>query len=73
MTRTIEATFDGEVLRPTETLDIAPQSKVWITVETSDKTKPLSFLDAAVAASIEGPVDWSENLEAYLYGGKSAD
>ena len=36
MTRTIEATFDGEVLLLDEPLDLEPNTRVRVTIETSD-------------------------------------
>ena len=36
MTRTIEATFDGEVLLLDEPLDLKPNTRVRVTIETSD-------------------------------------
>lgn len=30
-----------------------------------------SFIDTALALNLDGPPDWSENLEEYLYGDKS--
>lgn len=35
MTRTLEATFDGSVLRPDEPLDLKPNTRVRVTIETS--------------------------------------
>ena len=33
-------------------------------------SKPGSFLDTALTLRLEGPPDWSENLDDYLYGDK---
>jgi predicted DNA-binding antitoxin AbrB/MazE fold protein len=70
MTRTMTATFDGEVLRPDEPVDLEPNTKVRITIEASEPPaeKTLSFLDTAAALNLEGPSDWSERFEEYLYG-----
>lgn len=64
MTKTLEAVFDGEVFRPDEPLDLAPDTRVRLTVETSDEpqTQPASFLRTARALNLEGPSDWSERL-----------
>jgi hypothetical protein len=32
--------------------------------------EPYSFLKFAMSLNLEGPKDWSENLDDYLYGGK---
>jgi predicted DNA-binding antitoxin AbrB/MazE fold protein len=62
MTRTMTATFDGEVLRPDEPVDLEPNTKVRITIEASEPLteKTLSVLDTAAALNLEGPSDWSE-------------
>jgi hypothetical protein len=36
MTRTVEATFDGEALILDEPLDLEPKTRVRVTIETSD-------------------------------------
>jgi len=35
--------------------------------------EPYSFFKVASTLNLDGPPDWSENLDAYLYGGKSLD
>jgi predicted DNA-binding antitoxin AbrB/MazE fold protein len=71
MTRTVQAVFDGEVLRPQEPLDLEPQTRVQITIETIEPLEQSqSFLDLAASLNLEGPSDWSENLEEYLYGSR---
>ena len=69
MSRTIEAIFDGEVLRPQEPLKLQPNTKVRITIEesTTAKLNPRSFLQTARSLNLEGPADWSERIEEYLY------
>ena len=69
MVKTIEAVFDGKVLLPDDPLSLEPNTRVWITIETAPpapKTKH-SFLDMAMSLNLEGPPDWSLNLESYLY------
>lgn len=70
MVTTIEATFDGEVLRPEEPLTLEPNTRVRITIETLplDGDRPMSFLDTARSLNLEGPPDWSANVDKYLYG-----
>lgn len=81
MTRTLHARYDGETLHPEEPLPIAPETRVLITVDTEDddleqepaiqsapaEGEPYSFLRYAESLSLEGPEDWSERLEDYLY------
>ncbi len=71
MIKKIEAIFDGNVLRPAEPLDIEPNTRVRITVdvpETTDQPNG-SFLETAQGLNLDGPADWSENIDSYLYRG----
>jgi hypothetical protein len=69
MTKTLEATFDGEVLRLDEPLELEPNTRVRITIETRYKTKrkKRSFLQTAKSLNLQGPSDWSARFEDYLY------
>lgn len=71
MVKTIEAVFDGEVLRPQDPLALEPNTRVRITIETMEPStgKPTSFLDTARSLNLEGPPDWAMNIDDYLYGG----
>jgi hypothetical protein len=72
MARTIEAVFDGVALRPNEPLDLPPNTRVRVTIESPVTTdEPASFLDTARGLALSGPRDWSRNLEAYLYDHKA--
>ncbi len=73
MVRTIEAVFDGEVLRPENPLALEPNTRVRITIETveSRTEEATSFLDVALSLNLEGPPDWAENIETYLYDRES--
>jgi len=44
--------------------------EVIVVVESSNPTKsaPVSFLQTARNLKLDGPKDWSENFENYLYG-----
>ncbi len=70
MTKTLHALYDGKVLRPEEPLNLRPNIRVRITVETSEGAAPKrrSFLQTARSLELEGPSDWSVRLEDYLYG-----
>ena len=39
MTKTLEATYDGETLRPDEPLDLKPNTRVRVTVEMPDESE----------------------------------
>ncbi|MFQ5709693.1 MAG: antitoxin family protein [bacterium] len=69
MTTTLTATYDGEVLRLDEPIELEPNTRVRITIES---TKPItkkkrSFLRTALSLNLEGPPDWSARFEDYLY------
>ena len=71
MVKRIEALFDGTVFHPTEPIALAPNTRVRITIETvlPAEGKATSFLRTARALHLEGPPDWSANIDEYLYGG----
>lgn len=71
MIKRIEAIFDGNVLRPAEPLEIEPKTRVTITVDVPvpKSNRHDSFLDTAVSLNLDGPADWSENIDSYLYRG----
>jgi len=66
------ATFDGEVFRPEEPVELSPNTQVRITVELTEANpggkKRMSFLDTARSLKLQGPPDWSSRFEEYLYG-----
>jgi len=69
MTTTLTATYDGEVLRLDEPIELEPNTRVNVTIET---TRPIvkknrSFLRTALSLNLQGPSDWSARLEDYLY------
>jgi len=73
MSETIEALYDGSVLRPVEPLTLEPNTRVWIVIEIAPLIidTPSSFLRTARSLNLDGPSDWSANLENYLYGDKA--
>ena len=74
MDLTFEATFDGEVFRPTEKVDLEPNTKVKVTIEDELPQKksgePYSLLKYIQSVSIDAPPDYSTNFEQYLSGEK---
>jgi hypothetical protein len=70
MTRTLNAIFDGKVLRPEESLDIKPNTRCRITVETESAPQSDNAWDVLdkAAGSIEAPPDWAAEHDHYLYG-----
>ena len=75
MTKTLEATYDGEVFRPNEPLELEPNTRVQITIETQSNPPDngASFLKTARSLNLDGPTDWSDRFEDYLYGTKRDD
>ena len=73
MIKTIEAVFDGKVLRPKDALTLEPNTRVRITIEPIEQTTKdaVSFLDTALSLKLDGPSDWAVNIDTYLYGGEN--
>ena len=73
MIKTFEATFDGEVLRPDEPIELEPNTRVRLVIDTSvdSNRQPFAFLEAAQALELEGPEDWAIRFEDYLYAQES--
>lgn len=70
MIQTLEAVFDGEVLRPDFPIAVKANTRVRLVIEAMPETtgEASSFLRTARALKLDGPADWSENVDAYLYG-----
>ncbi len=70
MIKSIDAMFDGKVFRPNEPLELQPNTRVRLTIETTATAgqKTQSFLRTASLLDLDGPPDWSEHIEDYLYG-----
>lgn len=75
MLQTIEAVFDGSVLRPDEPLELEPNTRVRIVIEEvlTNGQEPPSVLDVASSLNLHGPPDWATNIDRYLYGDLSLD
>ena len=75
MRKTLHATFDGKVLRPEEPVSLKQGTRVRITIDTEEKRQPgqLSFLQVAEKLNLDGPPDWSDRFEQYLYGDVESD
>ncbi|MFO7586171.1 MAG: antitoxin family protein [Anaerolineales bacterium] len=73
--KTIEATYDGQVIRPDSPLKLEPNTRVRITVTPVKATrgKQKSFLATARALKLNAPADLAENLDEYLYGTKKSN
>lgn len=75
MSQTLEATFDGQVFRPVETVELQPDTQVElvVTVKVAPQEKPKSFLRTARSLKLKGPKDFSLRIDDYLYGGANLD
>ncbi len=70
MVTTIEAVFDGQVLRLNQPLPFAPNTRVRIKIELVEPA-PLpasSFLRTARSLNLDAPADFATNVDQYLYG-----
>lgn len=71
MTKTIQAIFDGETLRPTSPLDLVPNTSYRIAIElpvprTGEPQDAWDELEA-LAGTVEAPRDWAQEHDHYLY------
>jgi len=72
MQQTVRVLFDGEVLRPEEPLDLEPNTRYTVTIETSEDgvadpaERPLRRY-AALARDL-GVMDLAAQHDHYLYG-----
>ncbi|HEX6184709.1 MAG TPA: antitoxin family protein [Pyrinomonadaceae bacterium] len=75
MSKTLEAVFDGEVLRPDEPIDLEPNTRVRVTIEPAvePRYEPKSFLRTARSLNLQGPPDWAARLDEYLYGDETPE
>jgi predicted DNA-binding antitoxin AbrB/MazE fold protein len=75
MSQILEATFDGQVFRPIQTVELQPDTQVElvVTVKSLSEEKPKSFLRTARALKLKGPKDFSSRIDDYLYGGANLD
>ncbi len=71
MDKTVIVTFDGQVLRPDEALDLVPNTRYVITIQDALPTVVTGNawdLLEALAGTVEAPPDWSAEHDHYLYG-----
>ena len=70
LSKTFHAVFDGKVLHPEEELDLKPDTRYIITIERDERVEGDSLWDvlSKLAGTVEGPQDWSEEHDHYLYG-----
>lgn len=70
----LTATYDGKVFLPDEPVNLEPNTKVKVIIEKTEKTgKPYSALEFMASLNLDGPSDFSQNIDDYIYGGKSLE
>ena len=69
-TKTLHAVFDGKVLKPEGAVDLEQNVRYIVTIERKEAVGKQSLLDvlSKFSGTIEGPKDWSEEHDHYLYG-----
>ena len=71
-TKTLHAIFDGKVLKPENAANLEPNVRYLVTIEPERKeeTGKQSLWDvlSEFSGTVEGPEDWSEEHDHYLYG-----
>lgn len=69
MAKTLNVVFDGEVLRPEELSDLEPNARYVVTIKKKKVSKEKSLWDTLsdLTGTTEGPVDWSQEHDHYLY------
>jgi hypothetical protein len=70
MTKILHAVFDGKVLRPEETVDLELNVRYLLTIERKEAKEKRNLWDVLsdLSGTVEGPDDWSEEHDHYLYG-----
>lgn len=70
MAITINAEYDGTAFIPIDTVVLKKNTKYRLIIEETTEEKNLTAWDVLQShiGSIDGPEDWSENLDHYLYG-----
>jgi len=69
-TKTLHAVFDGKVLKPEGTVDLEQNVRYLVTIERKEAMGKQSLWDVLneLSGAVEGPKDWSEEHDHYLYG-----
>ena len=69
-TKTLHAIFDGNVLRPEESIDLELNVRYLVTIERKEDAVSQNLWDTLkkFSGKVEGPEDWSKEHDHYLYG-----
>ena len=73
MAMTFHLTYDGEVFRPDEPINLEADTRIRVTIQAieSRSRHPRSFLATARTLNLDGPKDWAARIDDYLYGEQS--
>jgi hypothetical protein len=69
-TKTLHAVFDGKVLKPEGSVDLERDVRYLVAIEREEAMGKQSLWDvlSEFSGMVEGPEDWSEEHDHYLYG-----
>ena len=69
MSKKLHVIFDGKVLWPEEPVDLKPNAHYVVTIEQEKKKETQNLWDVLeyLAGKVEGPEDWSQEHNHYLY------
>ena len=69
-THKLHVHFDGKVLRPEESVDLKQNVRYLVTIEDEEPITGQSLWDvlSEFSGKVDGPEDWSEEHDHYLYG-----
>mgnify|MGYP006313448207 CR=1 FL=1 len=70
MSKTFHVIYDGKVLRPEGPIDLEPNAHYVATIEheSLSGTHDLWNVFGGLTGKVEGPEDWSQEHDHYLYG-----
>lgn len=71
MSQTLTAVFDGDVFRPDSPLNLEPNRRYVITIQSVEQpaiTENAWDVLEAMTGTVEAPSDWSSEHDHYLYG-----
>ena len=70
ISKKLHVIFDGKVLRPEEPVDLKPNAHYIVTIEHEKKIAEQNLWDVLedLTGKVEGPEDWSQEHDHYLYG-----
>ena len=70
MSKELHVLFDGEILKPIGPVNLKPNTRYRVTVECEETSGKQDLWDVlnSLSGVVEGPVDWAQEHDHYLYG-----